>query len=47
MSKPVRDIELAYRWPYLISRKSQAKAVRLGILFLAAQVAIILLLVLV
>lgn len=46
MTKPVRDIELAYQWPAHISRKSRAWVARLGALFLVAQVAAVLLLVL-
>lgn len=44
MTKPVRDIELAYQFPAHISRKSRARVARLGVLFLVVQVAIILLL---
>lgn len=46
VNKPVRDIELAYQWPAHISRQSRARVAKLGVLFVVAQLAIILLLVL-
>jgi hypothetical protein len=46
MQEPIRDIELAYQFPAHISRESRARVARMGILFTVAQLAIILLLVL-
>jgi hypothetical protein len=44
LMKPIRDIDLGHQFPVLISLKSRAKVARLGILFVAVQVAAILLL---